>query len=105
MIPKDLKKPIDEIKTPSNRILIICLILAIIFMGTFIVTTMKNQGKNCSDEIAAKKLELELKDIEIKRLNKYIIDKQDEDNQRLIKRKEQVDSILALTKYLNNQVK
>lgn len=97
-IPEDLKKPIDEIKTPSNKILIICLILAIVFLGTFVVAGIKSADKQCRTENAALK-------IENQRLNKYIIDKAEEDNIRLKKREAYMDSVISLTKYINNQLK
>lgn len=32
-LPEELIKPIDEIKTASNKVLVICLILAIVFLA------------------------------------------------------------------------
>lgn len=95
-IPSELIKPIDEIKTPSNKILIICLILAIVFLGTFIVLSVKDTGKNCKSEIAAK-------DVEIQRLNKYIIDKTEEDNRRLKIREAFMDSLNFKINQLKSQ--
>lgn len=98
MIPKDLQKPIDEIKTPSNKILIICLVLAIVVLGTFVVKAINSADSNCRTENAALK-------VEITRLNKYILDKTEEDNQRLKTRQAYMDSVIALTNYLNNKLK
>ena len=41
-LPSEFKKPIDEIKTPSNRILIISLLLAVIFLVGAIVNLQNN---------------------------------------------------------------
>lgn len=40
-LPEELKEPIDEIKTPSNRVLVTCLILAIMALSTVIVWQYK----------------------------------------------------------------
>lgn len=105
MIPPELKKPLDEIKTPSNRILLICLILAIVSLGTVIGYLWKGNDKNLKRELSQQEAEnLALKD-EVKRLTKYIFDKQEEDNQRLKKREAYMDSIINVTKSLNQTLK
>lgn len=97
MIPKDLQKPIDEIKTPSNKILIICLILAIVFLGTFLVSGIRNSDKHCKSEKEALK-------VENARLNKFLLDRVEEDNKWLKKRQAYIDSITILTNYLNQKL-
>lgn len=98
MIPQELTKPIDEIKTPSNKILIICLVSAVMFLTSLLVWKWKGDGADCATRVADK-------DIEIRRLNKYIIDKQDEDNQRLKRREAFMDSVNNIMRTLKNDLK
>lgn len=45
-LPDELKKPIDEIKTASNRVLVTCLILAIIFQtGLSVNSNLDNKNE------------------------------------------------------------
>lgn len=105
MIPEELKKPIDEIKTPSNRILVICLILAIISLSS-IITYQNRHNTNITTKDLDDCIKIELeKNEEIRQLNKFIIDKQEEENKRLKKREAAMDSIIMLTKFLSRELK
>ncbi len=77
-LPDELVKPIDEIKTPSNRVLVICLISTIVFIVPWGIVQIKKR------------------DTEIQRLNERAAAKAEEDNQRLTKRNEFMDSLLYL---------
>lgn len=45
-LPDELEKPIDEIKTASNRVLVTCLILAIIFQtGLSVNSNLDNKNE------------------------------------------------------------
>ena len=54
-IPKELNVPIDEIKTASNRVLVICLILAVMSLfGLVIVLYRIGNGYRSNGILAAK---------------------------------------------------
>ncbi len=89
MIPGELTKPIDEIKTPSNRILIIGMILIIMALTSAVVWQWRKKNSDCDDTKA-----------ENARLNKWKFDHLEEDNQRLTKRNEYFDSMMQLSKKL-----
>lgn len=46
-LPPELKEPIDDIKTPSNRVLVSCLILAIMALSSVIIWQTKGNNKSC----------------------------------------------------------
>ena len=54
-LPNELIKPIDEIKTASNRVLVICLILAVVSLSGLLIALYKiGNGYRSNGILAAK---------------------------------------------------
>ena len=52
MLPKDLKRPIDDLESPSNRILVVCLLLAIIFLSGIYYSNAEKMATECAERTA-----------------------------------------------------
>ena len=49
MLPQEIKKPIDDLQSPSNKILIICLLLAIIFLSGIYYRRAEKMANDCEE--------------------------------------------------------
>jgi len=94
MTPKDLTKPISQIKPPGIRGWIISLLIAISVLSGVVIVLWKNSKGDC-DETKA----------ENARLNKWKFDHLEEDNQRLTKRNQFMDSMILLSNKLLKDTK
>lgn len=101
MIPPELEKPIDEIKTPSNRILVICLISAISVMGSVIFYSSKGSSKNLQNELTSCQNELKECRNDIKILNQLRYDDAVKDALREREKTAKLDSIINAVKKLS----
>lgn len=88
-LPPELKEPIDDIKTPSNRVLVTCLILAVMALAGVVAWLYKNNNNDArywkADAIKAHQIIDSLKDDKVKTVT--------EENKRLKERDKWQDSI------------
>lgn len=99
MLPKELKKPIDDLESPSNKILVICLILAIIFLSWIYYTN----AERVTSEYERKEIRQERT---IDSLFQVIIYKTDVENERLRNKDRWQDSVkLILQNEIKNEIK
>lgn len=54
MLPKEITKNVDEIKTPSNRVLVIVLLIAVSALSTLYLKSVSNRYNDCSEEVKVK---------------------------------------------------
>lgn len=87
MIPKELLKPLDGIKQPGAKGWIASLIIAVMFLTSWLMWKDKKDGSDCDQTKE-----------ENKRLNNYIIEQQDKRIERLEDKKQMFDSV-------NNKIK
>lgn len=106
-IPPELDKDIDTIKQPSNRILVRCLIGAILSLSGVIVWLAKGGNKNQEMQVGIYKAQLascqlltDKRDTEIARLNNYIISEGQEDIKREREQVEKLNQIIDKYKTL-----
>jgi uncharacterized protein HemX len=108
-IPPEIEKEIDEIKPNSagTKILVRCLIGAILAMGGVIVYLSKGGSKNMEAQVGIYKQQLvtcqtvsDKKDTEISRLNNYIIQEAQEDIRRERKNEDNLNAIIDKYKTL-----
>lgn len=85
-IPPQIEKDIDVIKTPSNRILVRCLLAAILALAGVVTYLTKGGNKSQEMQMGIYRAQLvscqalgDKKDTEIARLNTYIITEAQED--------------------------
>lgn len=99
MLPKELKKPIDDLQSPSNKILVICLILAIIFLSGVYYTNAERVARECTEKgLRQERI--------IDSLFQVIIYKTDAENERLRNKDRWQDSIkLILQTEIKNEIK
>lgn len=95
-LPKELVEPIDEIKTPSNKILIIVLILSCISLTSVVAYVSRQQLSDKNKQITELKIANE-------RMNKYISDRNEADNKILKEKILYYDSIINITNSLINK--
>lgn len=95
MLPKELKKPIDDLESPSNKILVVCLILAIIFLSWVYYTNAERVTKDCGDKDLRQERVIDS-------LFQVIILKTDMENERLRNKDRWQDSVKYI---LQNEIK
>lgn len=99
MLPKELKKPIDDLQSPSNKILVICLILAIIFLSGVYYTNAERATRECTEKGLRQERVIDS-------LFQVIIYKTDAENERLRNKDRWQDSIkLILQTEIKNEIK
>lgn len=96
MLPKDLVKPISELKNPFAKILIVCLILSVISLTSYIILEERSKKKDCKDEIIYLNKKVEEKEKIIADLNIDIHMRDYDERQRLLKKEQYFDSIINL---------
>ncbi len=99
-IPPDIEKDIDAIKQPSNRILVRCLIGAVLAMSGVIVWLAKGSNKSQEVQVSVCKAELASCQKEVARLNGYIIAEGQEDIKRERDNVEKLNTIIDKYKSL-----
>ena len=102
MLPRELKKPIDDLQSPSNKILIVCLILAIIFLAGVIIHILSSNTKDCADKGLKQERAIEKQARVIDSLFQVIIYKTDKENERLMNKDRWQDSVKYI---LQNEIK
>ena len=102
MLPRELKKPIDDLQSPSNKILIVCLILAIIFLAGVIIQILSSNTKDCADNGLKQERAIEKQARVIDSLFQVIIYKTDKENERLMNKDRWQDSVKYI---LQNEIK
>ena len=92
-IPKVLKTEIDEIKTPSNRLLILVLILGILTLGWLSITRvtsrtveLKKRIEDLEEKLVRKNETIGILNEKISNQNKAATDKLEVENARLMER-------------------
>lgn len=112
MLPKDISQPLNKIKSPEGRLLITCLIMALMFVFGLWVSQIRRNGSDCDKEkarlqgvIDAKLGIIERKDLKIDSMRMDAYFKSEEERRRLIKRDAYLDSLSAINKYINNKLK
>jgi CHASE3 domain sensor protein len=100
-IPLAIEKDIDQVKVPERRIMYKLLIGAVIVLGGVVAWLAKGGNKTTDAQIAVYKAQLsaceviaDKKDIEIARLNSYIIHDKDEQLERDRKSQERLNDII-----------
>jgi len=111
-LPEELKEPIEDLKNPILKILIIILILGIMFTSGYAIResgTSKDDLKAENDRLRANEIEfrkvIETRDSIIAAQNLYIINGIEEDKKRLVKRNTSYDSVIASLQYANEKLK
>ena len=102
MLPRELKKPIDDLQSPSNKILVVCLILAIIFLAGVIIQILSSNTKDCADKGLKQERAIEKQARVIDSLFQVIIYKTDKENERLMNKDRWQDSVKYI---LQNEIK
>lgn len=92
-LPEELKEQIDDIKTPSNRVLVTCLILAIMALSGWCIWLVKGSNTNCKDDVSFWKEKYEKKSSEADSLMNDKIKTVTDENNRLKERDRWQDSI------------
>ena len=95
MLPKELKKPIDDLQSPSNKILVVCLILAIIFLSGVYYTNAERTTRECAEKDLRQERVIDS-------LFQVIIYKTDLENERLRNKDKWQDSVKYI---LQNEIK
>lgn len=104
-LPTEITKPLDEIKTPSNRLLVVILILAVIVLFGLLINNLNGNSNENKEE----KKEEHVDNIRLRRENdslrftllQYIL----ADNERLRDKSKGKDTVInnLQTKKLNNE--
>ena len=99
MLPKDLKKPVDDLESASNKILVTCLILAVVFIFGVYYRNAESSASDCR--------EMHLRDIgTIDSLYRVINLKTDKENEQLRAKDRWQDSVkFILQNEIKNEIK
>ena len=99
MLPKDLKKPVDDLESASNKILVTCLILAVIFIFGVYYRNAESNANDCK--------ETHLKDmLTMDSLYRVINLKIDKENEQLRAKDKWQDSVkFILQNEIKNEIK
>lgn len=99
MLPQEIKKPIDDLQSPSNKILIICLLLAIIFLSGVYYRRAEKIATDCEEKEKRYNRSIDS-------LFQVIIYKTDMENTRLRDKDKWQDSVkLILQNEIKNEIK
>ncbi len=93
MLPIEIIKT-DEIKTPSNRILVRCLIAAIAALSSVIIFLAKGGNSISRAALMDCQASNAKKDLQIEKLNEYIIKEAQDDIRWFKEREAKIDSIV-----------
>lgn len=106
MLPKELLKPVDDLNSPSNKILVVSLILAIIFLSGVIIQILSGNTKDCADKGLKQERAIEKQERVIDSLFQVIISKTDTENERLRNKDRWQDSVkFILQNEIKNEIK
>ena len=106
MLPRELKKPIDDLQSPSNKILIVCLILAIIFLVGVVIQILSSNTKDCADNGLKQERKIEKQARVIDSLVQVIMYKTDKENELLMNKVRWQDSVkYILQTEIKNEIK
>ena len=99
MLPKDLRKPVDDLESASNKILVTCLILAVVFIFGVYYRNAEGNASDCR--------EMHLRDIgTIDSLYRVINLKTDKENEQLRAKDRWQDSVkFILQTEIKNEIK
>ena len=98
MLPEEVKKPLDDIKSPSNKILVTVLLLAVITLFGIFVAEIKAINAVKDQQIMELKKDLKECNERNALLAKKDQERTDADNERLKNKVEQKDSIINALK-------
>jgi len=93
-LPKEITKNIDEIKTPSNRVLVISLFLAVIILFVLLIRVLSGSNEDNKEELKAERRDKTRLQRENDSLRFVLIQGILADNERLRNKAEYKDTVI-----------